>query len=140
MATILDLMFAINKEDVNLYYHRDTNSFDHCPLSPIEVKNIHTRMHEEITVGYKDPNNVRFLTFKQINHKELMRDFVKSGIVYDKDIKKKLFDSLRYHDYVEPFIARLKELDYYDDYIDFTICYYEGLFEDWQIENDVKLI
>ena len=112
MATFWDLVFAINKEDKNIYYHRDTKVFDRCPLSSIELKNIHNRMHEELTLDYKDPNNVRFLKFDEINHKEVMKDFIKFGGIYDKEIRKQLFNALRYHDYVNKFLAKLKKLNY----------------------------
>ena len=139
MASIFDLMFAISEERIDLYYHRDTNVFDYRPLSLIEIKNIHTRMNEKLTIGYKDPNNVRFLSFEEINHKEIMKDFIKSGIVYEKDIRKKLFDALRYSKFVTQFIDRLKEFDLYDDFLDYSNDYYKVLFEDWKIANDVKL-
>lgn len=139
MATFLDLVFAINKEGKNIYYHRDTKVFDRCPLSSIELKNIHTRMNEELTVDYKDPNNVRFLTFEEIDHKEVMKDFIKFGGIYDKEIRKQLFNALRYHDYVEPFLAKLKELNLYDDFIAHSSDYYESVFSGWIEENEVEL-
>lgn len=128
MASILDLMFAINKEGKNIYYHRDTNIFDHRPLSSIEMKTIYTRLNEKITVGYKDPNNVRFLKFDEIDHKEVMKDFIKFGGIYEKEIRKQLFNALRYHDYVEPFLAKLKELNLYDDFIAHNSDYYNSVF------------
>ena len=96
-------------------------------------------MNEKLTIGYKDTNNVRFLSFEEINHKEIMKDFIKSGIVYEKDIRKKLFDALRYSKFVTQFIDRLKEFDLYDDFLDYSNDYYKVLFEDWKIANDVKL-
>ena len=78
-------MFAINKEDKNIYYHRDTKVFDRL-LSSIEMKDIHNRMHEELTLDYKDPNNVRFLTFEEIDHKEVMKNFIKFGGISDKEL------------------------------------------------------
>ena len=139
MASILDLIFEINRESSSLYYHRDTNVFDRCPLSSIELKNIHNRMHEELTLDYKDPNNVRFLTFEEINHKEVMKDFIKFGGIYEKEIRKQLFDALRYHDYVEPFLAKLKKLNLYDDFIAHSYDYYVSLFSYWLKENEVEL-
>lgn len=112
MASILDLMFEINRESSSIYYHRDTNIFDCCPLSSIELKNIHNRMHEELTLDFKDLNNVRFLTFDEIDHKEVMKDFIKFGGIYEKEIRKQLFNALRYHDYVNKFLAKLKKLNY----------------------------
>lgn len=128
MASILDLMFEINRESSSIYYHRDTNIFDRCPLSSIELKNIHNRMHEELTLDYKDFNNVRFLTFEEIDYKEVMKDFIKFGSIYDKEIRKQLLNALRYHDYVEPFLAKLKELNLYDDFIAHSSDYYESVF------------
>lgn len=128
MATFWDLVFAINKEDKNIYYHRDTKVFDRCPLSSIELKNIHNRMQEELTLDYKDPNNVRFLTFDEINHKEVMKDFIKFGGIYEKEIRKQLFNALRYHDYVNKFLAKLKELKLYDDFIAHSSDYYNSVF------------
>ncbi len=139
MASILDLMFEINRESSSIYYHRDTNVFDHRPLSSIELKNIHNRMHEELTLDYKDPNNVRFLTFDEIDHKEVMKDFIKFGGIYEKEIRKQLFNALRYHDYVEPFLAKLKELNLYDDFIAYSSDYYESVFSGWLEENEVEL-
>lgn len=112
MASILDLMFEINRESSSIYYHRDTNIFDYRLLSSIELKNIHNRMHEELTLDYKDPNNIRFLTFDEIDHKEVMKDFIKFGGIYEKEIRKQLFNALRYHDYVNKFLAKLKKLNY----------------------------
>ena len=67
-------------------------------------------------LSVKDENNFRFLTYDEINHKDIMGFFVKE-CVEDKEIRKRLFNILRKHNYVEPFIEELRELNLYDEQI-----------------------
>lgn len=78
----------------------------------------------------KDENNFRFLTYDEIDHKEIMRFYVKE-CVDDKEIRKKLFGILRNNNYVDSFIEGLRKLNLYDEFE--TVCgeIYEQIFLDW---------
>lgn len=85
----------MNNRNVYLFYHKDTNTFDGCPVSAIQLQNLDVNAQ----LPMKDENNFRFLTYDEIDHKELMRFYVKE-CVDDKEIRKHLFNILRRTDFV----------------------------------------
>ena len=107
MNTIIELMLKISNRNALCFYHKDTNTFDGWPVSAIQMQNLDP--NERLPL--KDENNFRFLTYDEINHKDIMGFFVKE-CVEDKEIRKRLFNILRKHNYVEPFIEGLRELNY----------------------------
>ena len=78
----------------------------------------------------KDENNFRFLTYEEINHKDIMRLYVKE-CVDDKERRKQLFDILRNRNYVDSFVEKLRELNLYDEFEMLAIDIYGQLFDDW---------
>lgn len=52
--------------------------------------------------------------------------------------RKKLFSTLRRHAYVEPYIAALKELELYDDFVIFTEDIYNQMFREWAEKNGLE--
>lgn len=72
--------------------------------------------------------------FEEIDHKEMMSFYVKA-CVDDKEKRKKLFYALRRHEYVEPFVAALKDLELYDDYVIFSENVYNQMFREWAEKN-----
>ena len=63
----------------------------------------------------KDDNNFRFLTYDEINHKDIMRFYVRE-CVEDKLIRKQLFNILRRDNYVDAFIDELYKCELYEDF------------------------
>lgn len=126
MASIIELMLAINNRDTCLFYHKDTNNFDGLPVSSIQLQNLH--MNAQLPMN--DENNFRFLTYDEIDHKDIMKFYVKE-CVDDKEIRKRLFNILRRNNYVDSFIEELRELDLYDDFEMACGECYEQMFLDW---------
>lgn len=135
MATVLDLMLAVNNSRVQIFYHKDTKRFDGMPISSIEWENIDK--DSDALIPFKDENNFRFLSYEEINHKELMSFYVHECVV-DKATRKKLFDVLRRHEYVDLFIETLKSLELYEEYIMFAGDVYDQMFEEWAKENGLE--
>lgn len=130
MSTIIELMLLINKWDVYCYYHKDTNIFDGLPVSEIELKNLDPNAR----IPMKDENNFRFLTYEEINHKDIMSFYVKECVV-DKEIRKQLFYILRRDDYVDAYIEALRKLDLYDDFEMVCGDVYYQIFNEWAEKN-----
>ena len=133
MATALDLMLAVNKSRLQVFYHKDMNCFDTMPVSSIELENLDMNAQ----IPFKDENNFRFLSYEEINHKELMSFYVHECVV-DKATRKKLFDVLRRYEYVELFLETLKSLELYEEYIMFAENVYVQMFEEWAKENGLE--
>ena len=125
-CTITDLMLQINKWDVHLYYHKDTNAFDMWPVSEVELKNLDS----DARIPMKDENNFRFLTYEEINHKEIMSFFVKE-CVEDKEVRKQLFYILRRDNYVDAYIEALRNLDLYEEFEMVCGDVYHQIFHEW---------
>lgn len=134
MSTIFELMLEIDSNKKTVFYHKDTKIFDCCPLSEIELKNIdwNAKICED-----KDRISVSFLSFKEINHKDIMSFYVRE-CVYDKEIRKKLFYILRRDNYVKPFIEELQNLNLFDDFKITCEDVYEQIFIEWAEEKGVK--
>lgn len=129
MATVLDLMLNI-RERVTIFYHKDTNSFDIYPSSPIEKETLTM----DSLIPTHDTNNFRLPSYEDIDHKEIFSFFVRE-CVEDKEMRKQLFYILRRHDYMDDFIDKLHEFDLYDDFE--LICgdVYNQIFMEWKEEN-----
>lgn len=126
-------MLAINKWNAYLFYHKDTNTFDGYPVSAIQLQTL----DENARLPMKDENNFRFLTYDEINHKDIMRFYVKE-CVDDKEIRKQLFNILRRSDYIEFFIEKLNELSLYDEFEIVCGDIYYQIFYEWAGKNDLK--
>lgn len=105
MSTIVELMLAI-REGYTIFYHKDTNQFDHYPFSELEKPGISPGK----LIPLNDPNNLRLPSYKEVDHEEIMRFYVREQ-VEDKEIRKQLFDILRRNEYMDAFIAKLHELN-----------------------------
>lgn len=133
MSSIIEMMLAINNRGVYFFYHKDTNIFDRRPVSAVELQNLDVNAR----LPLKDENNFCFLTYDEIDHKDIMRFYVKE-CVDDKEIKKQLFNILRCSDYVDSFIKKLRELNLYDEFE--MVCgdiYYQIFFE-WAEKNGLN--
>lgn len=126
MSSIFELMTSVTNDRIQLFYHKDTNSFDTLPVSAIQLKSLNPNER----ISFKDENNVRFLTYSEIEHEELMRFFVRE-CVDDKEARKQLFGVLRRKDYVKSFLEKLKELDLYDEFELACGDVYRQMFSEW---------
>lgn len=133
MSSVMELMLAINNRNAYLCYHKDTNSFDSYPVSEIQFQNLDMNAR----LPMKDENNFRFLTYEEINHKEIMRLYVKE-CVDDKERRKQLFDILRNRNYVDSFVEKLHELNLYDEFEMLAIDIYDQLFDEWVQKNGLN--
>lgn len=132
MSTIIELMLAI-REGHPVFYHKDTNQFDYWPFSEIERE----KLNENTQLPYKDLNNFMFPTYEEIDHKEIMRFYVRE-FVEDKAIRKQLFDILRRDEYVDAYIEKLWEFELYDDFIEACGDVYVQIFEEWSNKNGLE--
>ena len=133
MNTIIELMLKTSNQNALCFYHKDTNTFDGWPVSAIQMQNLDP--NERLPL--KDENNFRFLTYDEINHKDIMGFFVKE-CAEDKEIRKRLFNILRKHNYVEPFIEGLRELNLYDEFEMACGDIYRQLFFEWAEKNELN--
>lgn len=125
MSTIIDLMLSIRKNQ-DIFYHKDTNVFDYCPISSIQRENISS----DAKIPYVDTNNFKLPSYEEVNHKDVMRFFVKEG-VDDQEVRKQFFYILRRYDYIDAYIEKLQELDLYDEFIEVCGDIYIQIFEEW---------
>lgn len=132
MGTVIDLMLSV-KEKSFIFYHKDTNCFDCYPISEIEKENISA----DERISYNNMNNFRLPTYEEIDHKEIMRFYVKE-FADDKVVRKQLFAILRRKNYLDPFLDRLRELNLYDDFIDSCGDIYFQIFEEWANKNGLN--
>ena len=131
MSTIIDLMLAI-RENCIIFYHKDTKIFDNLPISEIELK----ELDPDARIPIKDLNNFRLPSYEEINHKEIMRFYVRE-YVEDKEIRKQLFDILRRDKFMYAYLGKLHELNLYDKFLDACGDIYIQIFEEWADENDL---
>ena len=75
-------------------------------------------------------------SYEDIDHKNIMSFYVKE-CVYDKEMRRKLFNTLRNHDFMDKFLTAVKELNLYDEYIMVTDDIYQQLAEEWVEKNGV---
>lgn len=133
MTTIVELMLNI-RERKPVYYHRDTNRFDHSPISQLERKRFKEdttgeRYRERISFD-EDRNNICLPSYEEIDHKDLMRFFVRE-CVDDQEIRKQLFSILRRTEYIDAFIEKIKELNLYMSFVYAAGDVYVQIFEEW---------
>lgn len=132
METIMEFMFGI-REWTHVWYHLDTKEFSCYPLSKEQMKNISW----DAKIPDYDPINFRFLSYEEINHRDIMRFFV-NECVDDKAVRKQLFDCLRRHDFVDVYLIKLHELDYYDLFCDTCESIYMDIFYEWVDKNNLS--
>lgn len=131
MSTIIDLMLAV-RENRTIFYHKDTKQFDYFPISEFERKEIDF----DALIPIQDLNNFRFPSYEEIDHKEIMRFYVRE-CVEDKKIRKQLFDILRRNKFVDAYLDKLHELNLYDDFTNVCGDIYFQIFKEWADNNDL---
>ena len=75
MNTIIELMLAI-RERVTVFYHKDTKQFDYYPISEFERR----ELNPDTRIPINDVNNFRLPSYKEINHEEIMRFYVREYV------------------------------------------------------------
>ena len=103
------------------------------PISEIQLKTL----PPDAKIPRVDLNNFRLPSYEEIDHKEIMRFYVKE-FVEEKEIRKQLFYILRRDKYVDMFLDKLHELNLYDDFIDACGSVYIQIFNEWADKNDLK--
>ena len=106
------MMLSLRKNSC-IFYHKDTNEFDYCPVSRKELE----RLSPDARLPVIDRNNYRFPSYEEIDHKDIMRFYTKE-YVEDKEIRSILFNILRRFDYMDAYLDKLRELDLYQDFLD----------------------
>lgn len=129
MSEIVDLMLEI-RDGKLIFYHKDTKQFDYCPVSEIELK----KLSADKLLPLADANNIRLPSSEEIDHKEIMRFFVRE-CVEDKGFRKQLFNILRRDEYMDAYLDKLHELNLYDEFIDACGDIYFQIFEEWVDKN-----
>lgn len=129
MSKIVDLMLEI-RDGKLIFYHKDTKQFDCCPVSEIELK----KLSADKLLPLADANNIRLPSSEEIDHKEIMRFFVRER-VEDKGFRKQLFNILRRDEYMDAYLDKLHELNLYDEFIDACGDIYFQIFEEWVDKN-----
>ena len=85
-----------------------------------------------------DLNIYELPTYDEINHKEIMRFYVKE-LVYEKDIRKELFDILKRFDYMDMFYEALEKYNLYEHYCEVTDGIYHDVLIEWANKNNIDL-
>lgn len=132
MATITELMLAV-RDRCPVFYHKDTNQFDYCPVSQQELKNL--SLDEELKIH--DTNNFMLPSYEEINHNEIMRFFVRD-CVEDKAVRKKLFGILRRTDYMDAFLEEIRVLNLYEEFDAACGDIYYQIFTEWEEKNELS--
>lgn len=132
MNPIIDLLLAIRDNHI-MFYHKDTNQFDFCPISELEME----KLDLNAKIPYIDSNNLRLPSSGEINHKDIMSFYVRE-YVEDKAVRKQLFGILRRHEYMDAYLEKLRELDLFDDFIDACGDIYYEIFEKWAKKNGLN--
>ena len=130
MSTIIDVMLAVRERNP-VFYHKDTKQFDRLPYSETEILDL----NEKLTIG-GDGNTVMLPTYEEINHKDIMRFYVRE-CVEDKEIRRQLFNILRRDDYMDAYLDKLHELNLYEDFDIVCGDIYIQIFDEWTKENDL---
>lgn len=135
--TITELFLYIHRGDVYLYYDVFDNCITNMSINKKERDRVVSLANKNIYVNdVKD--NIMLPTFSQINHKEIMRFFVRE-CVYEKEIRKVLFDILRRDEFVKLFVEKLKELDLYDLFDDCCGSIYYDILTEWADSHSIDL-
>ena len=128
MGTIIEIMLAVRERNP-VYYHKDTKMFDRIPYSKAD----NLDPNAKLPIG-NDRNTVMLPTYEEINHKDIMRFYVRE-CVEDKEIRRQLFNILRRDDYMDAYLDKLHELDLYEDFVDVCGDIYIQIFDEWIKEN-----
>lgn len=131
VETIVNLMLSVRKNKY-IFYHKDTNQFDYCPVSALEWENL----SPDALLPYEDLNNFRLPSYEEIDHKENMRFFVRE-FVEDKECRRQLFNILRNKEYIDAYMEKLREMNLYDDFIDVCGDVYMQIFIEWADKNNL---
>jgi hypothetical protein len=133
--TLSDIFRKIGK-DCYWYYCPETkevNTFqyfsrqDCCDGNMILKQEIGTGISSEL---------IRLPEYKDIDHKDIMSFYVKE-CVEDKGPRRKLFNILRNHDFMDRFLDTVKELNLYDEYLMVTDDIYIQLADEWIEKNNI---
>lgn len=76
--------------------------------------------------------------YEFIDHNAIMREFT-GNITDDKQVRKVLFNTLRYDDNMDKFYDCLKEHGLYEEFRDYSSSYYDFVFREWCCKYDIKL-
>lgn len=131
MSTIIEMMLEVG-DRVPVYYHKDTKCFDRRPYSKAEKLDLNA----SLPLG-GDRNNIMLPTYEEIDHKSIMRFYVKE-CVEDKEIRQQLFYILRRNDYVDSYLDKLHELNLYEDFVDACGDIYIQIFNEWADKNKLS--
>ena len=86
----------------------------------LEIQKTGVLMYEKwsnLPIG-NDRNTVILPTYEEIDHKDIMRFYVRE-FVEDKGIRRQLFDILKRRDYMDMYLNKFHELTLYEDFVDF---------------------
>ena len=86
------------------------------PYSELE----YGKLDENKSIPYKNANDIMLPSYEEVDHKEIMRFYVRE-FVEDKAIRKQLFDILRRDEYMDAYLEKLRELELFDDFTE--ACY-----------------
>ena len=134
----MELLFLITSDDDHIYYDIFDHTFTNQPYNIDHVnEQIKKYGKDNLSLKYYK-RNIELPNFKEIDHKEIMRYYVKE-FIEDKEIRKTLFYILRRFDFVELFIEKLKKLDLYEDFYDVCGNIYDCIIEEWALKNSIDL-
>ena len=133
--TLSDI-FRMIGEDSYLYYRPKTHEVNTVQyFYKQENRNNENFLNEEIGSGISG-ELIPLPRYKDIDHKGIMSFYVKE-CVEDKETRRKLFNILRNHDFMDKFLAAVKELELYEEYIMVTDDIYIQLADEWAENNGV---
>jgi len=133
--TLSDIFRMIGK-DSYFYYRPKTHEVNTIQYYyKQEYRNNENFLNEEIGYGISG-ELIPLPVYKDIDHKDIMSFYVRE-FVEDKETRRKLFNILRNHDFMDKFLAAVKELELYEEYIMVTDDIYIQLAEEWAEKNGV---
>ena len=74
MSTVIEIMLAVRERNP-VYYHKDTKTFDRIPYSKADNMDPNARL----PIG-NDGNTVILPTYEEIDHKDIMRFYVRECV------------------------------------------------------------
>ena len=133
--TLSDVFRMIGKDSYLYYRHKshEVNTIQY--YYEHYHRNTENSLKEEIGNGILD-ELIPLPRYDDIDHKSIMSFYVRE-FVEDKEKRRKLFNILRNHDYMDKFLAAVKELELYDEYIMVTDDIYIQLAEEWAENSGV---
>ena len=133
--TLSDIFRMISK-DCYLYYRPKTHEVNTIQYYyKQEYRNNEDFLNEEIYKGILS-ELIPLPRYKDIDHKSIMSFYV-IECVEDKETRQKLFYILRNHDFMDKFLATVKELELYEEYLMVTDDIYIQLAEEWAEKSGV---